>query len=87
MTAQISSRWSFSDEVAAQLTCVSNIGQYIQLFLSIIEVAMQQLAVAVLWAAQMQQFERELQYRCGSGSDSVMDSSTEWQQQNSDEGQ
>ena len=37
--------------------------------------------VAVLWAAQMQRIERELQCRCCSGSDRVIGSGTEWQQQ------
>ena len=81
MTTQISSLWSFSDKVSAQLTCLSKIGWEIQLFLSTTKVAVQQLAVAELWAAWMQQIERELQYKCGSGGDSVIGSSTEWQQQ------
>ena len=39
--------------------------------------------------SMMQQIERELQYKCGSGSGggSIMGSSTKWQQQHSDEGQ
>ena len=46
------------------------------MFLSTTEVAVQQLAMAMLWAARMQQIERELQYRCGSGGDSVMGSNS-----------
>ena len=60
MPAQISSLWSFNDEDAAQLTCLSKIGQEIQLFLPKTELAVQQLAVVVLWTAQMQLIEREL---------------------------
>ena len=44
MLAQICSLWSFSDEDAAHLTCLSKIGQEIQLFLSTTEVAVQQLS-------------------------------------------
>ena len=40
----MSSRWSFSDEVAAEQTCLSKIGQEIQLLLSATEVAVQQIS-------------------------------------------
>ena len=81
MIAQINSRWSFNDEDAAQLICLSNIGREILLFLSANEDAVQ------LMAARMQQVERELQCRCGSVGGNVMGSSTKWQQQHRDEGQ
>ena len=70
MTTQINNRWSFSDEDATQLTCLSNIGQEIQLFLSATEDAVQQMATL------MQRIERELQYRFASDGGSVMGSSS-----------